>query len=69
MLRGLAEAAGLALTLLAVVEPMEAAMEVPDQCWPSCVVYNENLQCQAWFGPNWYYCGWANGYTYCCGGE
>jgi hypothetical protein len=69
MLKRFAEAAGIALTLMAVMEPIEAEIQVPDQCWPDCNSYYENLQCQAWFGTQWYYCGWNNGYTYCCGGE
>lgn len=71
MLRALAQGAGIALTLLAVIDPLpsEAMIDLPDQCWPNCDAYYENQQCQAWFGPGWAYCGWNNGYTYCCGGE
>jgi hypothetical protein len=68
MLKGLAEAAGIALSLVTVVETAQADIEFPDQCFPDCNSYYENLECQAWLGPNWYYCGWANGWTYCCNG-
>lgn len=69
MLRSLSEAAGIALSLVAVLSPVDAAVDFPDQCWPNCDEYYENLQCQAWFGSGWWYCGWNNGWTYCCGGE
>lgn len=71
MLKALAQGAGVALTLMAVIDPMpsDAMIAFPDQCWPDCMAYYENQQCQAWFGSSWYYCGWNNGYTYCCGGE
>lgn len=66
MLKGLAEAAGIALALVAVIEPVNAEIGFPDQCWPDCFEYYENLECQTWFGSAWYYCGWSNGWTYCC---
>jgi hypothetical protein len=69
MLRALSEAAAIALSLVALVGPSEAGVDFPDQCWPNCVQWYETQQCQAWFGPTWYYCGWSNGYTWCCGGE
>jgi hypothetical protein len=69
MLRGLSEAAAIALSFVALVAPAEAMIEMPDQCWPNCQAWYETLQCQAWYGPAWSYCGWSNGYTWCCGGE
>jgi hypothetical protein len=69
MLRGLSEAAGVALSFIAAVGEAEANIGYPDQCFPDCQAVYENQQCQAWFGPAWSYCGWSNGYTWCCGGE
>ena len=66
MFKRLSEAAAIALTLVAVLGPMEAGIAFPDQCWPNCNEWLENQECQGWYGPLWYYCGWANGYTYCC---
>lgn len=67
MLKGLAEAAGVALSLVTLIGTAQADVDFPDQCAPDCNAWAENLECQAWFGPNWFYCGWANGWTYCCG--
>ncbi len=69
MLRRLSEAAAVALSFIAVVDSAYAVVVYPDQCWPNCQEWLENQQCQAWFGPGWTYCGWSNGYTWCCGGE
>ncbi len=66
MLKRLSEAAAIALTLVAVVGPMEASVDFPDQCWPNCNSWLEDQECKQWFGPLWYYCGWGHGYTYCC---
>jgi hypothetical protein len=66
MLKGFAEAAAFALSFVAVVETAEAAIPLPFECYPNCQEYLENQECQAWFGPDWYYCGWSNGWTYCC---
>jgi hypothetical protein len=66
MLKSLSEAAAVALSFVAVVGTAHAEIQVPDQCWPYCSEWLENLQCQAWFGPSYTYCGWVNGYTYCC---
>jgi hypothetical protein len=66
MLKGLSEAAAIALSLVAVVGPANADIAFPDQCWPNCEAWAENAECQGWFGFMWTYCGWSNGYTYCC---
>jgi hypothetical protein len=66
MLKALSEAAALALSFAAVVETAEAGSALPFQCFPNCQEWLENQECQAWFGPAWYYCGWSNGWTYCC---
>jgi hypothetical protein len=65
MIKGLSEAAAIALSLVAVVGPAEA-IGFPDQCWPNCYEWQQNLQCEQWFGFWYYYCGWNNGWTYCC---
>jgi hypothetical protein len=70
MFKTLSQGVGLALSVVTMLGTAYAQdVELPEQCWPDCSVYLENQQCQAWFGYNWYYCGWANGWTYCCGGE
>lgn len=69
MLRSLTRAAGFALSVAIVLPEVHAAIEAPDQCWPDCNEYLENQQCIAWFGSAWYYCGWSNGYTWCCNGQ
>jgi len=69
MFKTLSQGVGFALSLVALVGPVQADVGFPDQCWPDCEAYYENLQCQQWFGSAWYYCGWNNGWTYCCGGE
>jgi len=69
MFKTLFQGVGVALSLVTVVGTIHAEVELPDQCWPDCDAYYENQECIAWFGPEWVYCGWANGWTYCCGGE
>lgn len=70
MFKTLSQGIGFALSLVTLLEPaVYADVAYPDQCWPDCDAYYENLQCQSWFGPSWYYCGWNNGWTYCCNGE
>jgi hypothetical protein len=69
MIKGLSEAAAVALSLVAVLDTAQAAVDLPDQCWPDCQAWAETQQCVNWFGPTWYYCGWNAGWTYCCGGE
>lgn len=46
--------------------PLHASMGYPDQCWPYCDIWRFNIECQGWFGPGWYYCGYSNGWVYCC---
>jgi hypothetical protein len=70
MFKTLAQGIGFTLSLVTLLETVQAQDPAfPDQCWPDCNAYYENQQCQNWFGPNWYYCGWNAGWTYCCGGE
>lgn len=66
MLKALSEAAAFALSFVAVIGTTEAGIPLPMQCWPECQWWLENQECQAWFGSDWYYCGWAYGWTYCC---
>ena len=66
MLKGVSGAIAIALSFLALPGTADAMIGFPNQCWPDCQSWLENQQCQAWYGPLWYYCGWANGITYCC---
>jgi hypothetical protein len=66
MLKGLSEAAAIALSLVAAVGTAESSIEFPDQCWPNCQAWAENIECNNWFGFMYQYCYWNNGYTYCC---
>lgn len=66
MLKRLGEAAAFGLSMVAVVDTVDAMAPFPMQCWPDCNSILENGECQAWFGFYWYYCGWNNGWTYCC---
>lgn len=66
MLKRLSEMVGVALSMIVVLGPAEASIQAPVQCWPDCAAYLEDLQCQNWFGASYYYCGWNNGWTYCC---
>jgi hypothetical protein len=68
MFKTLSQGVGFALSLVTLLGPVHADIGFVDPCWPDCEAYYENLQCQNWFGSSWYYCGWNNGYTYCCGG-
>jgi|HubBroStandDraft_4_1064222.scaffolds.fasta_scaffold533914_2 hypothetical protein len=69
MFKTLSQGVGFALSLVTLLGSVHGEIPFPEQCWPDCNAYLENQECQAWFGPSWYYCGWANGWTYCCGGE
>lgn len=66
MFKSLSEAAGIALSFVALAGTADAGVPLPYSCWPNCNDYLENQQCMAWYGPAWYYCGWSNGITYCC---
>ena len=70
MFKTLSQAIGFALSLVTLLGPVYSQdVPLPAQCWPDCASWLENQQCQAWFGTDWYYCGWNNGWTYCCLGE
>lgn len=66
MLRTLSRAAGMALSLVTVLGTADADIPYWDQCWPNCQQWLEDQQCKAWFGQMYYYCGWSEGWTYCC---
>jgi hypothetical protein len=66
MFRTLSRAAGFALSLVTTVSFVHGEIPLPDQCAPYCQEWAEDAECKAWFGSNWYYCGWADGWTYCC---
>jgi hypothetical protein len=68
MFRTLSQGVGFALSLVTLLGTVHGEIPLPEMCWPDCNAYLENQQCQAWFGSEWYYCGWANGWTYCCAG-
>ncbi len=69
MLKMLSQAAGFGLSMMVLVDTAHSVPMYPDQCYPNCDQYYEDLQCVGWFGSGWWYCGWNNGWTYCCGGE
>lgn len=71
MLKALSRAGGLVLSLAVVVEHAHADLPFPDQCWPYCQQWWQQLnqECQAWFGSSYTYCGYNNGWVYCCGGD
>jgi hypothetical protein len=69
MFKTLSQGVGFALSVVTMLGTAQAELQLPEQCWPDCEIAMENAQCQAWFGPEWYYCGWNNGWTYCCAGE
>ncbi len=64
MFKTFSEAVGLALSLVAVFDtPVNADIQVPAQCWPYCAY---ELECENWFGSDWFYCGYNDGWVYCC---
>jgi hypothetical protein len=69
MFRTLSQAVGFALSLVTTVSTAHADIEFPAQCWPDCSAYIFNEECQNAFGPEWTYCGYNNGWVYCCAGE
>ena len=67
MLKALWRFAGLALSCAVVIDHANADIGFPDQCFPYC--QQLDAECKGWFGSQWYYCGYNNGWVYCCGGE
>ena len=64
MLKSFSQSVGIALSLVAVIGPeTHAETSTPAWCWPYC---DYDLECQYWFGQNWYYCGYNSGWVYCC---
>jgi len=66
MLKTLSKTAGMALSFMTILGTADAGLPLPMQCWPDCQQWEENAQCVIWFGQGWYYCGWNDGWTYCC---
>jgi hypothetical protein len=66
MFRTLSQGVGFALSLLTLASTAVADGPFPAQCWPNCYPYLLDLECQNWFGPTWYYCGYNLGWVYCC---
>jgi hypothetical protein len=64
MFKTLSQGIGFALSLVTLLGPVHADVELPAQCWPNC--YDFQQECTAWFGPGWYYCGYNAGWVYCC---
>lgn len=71
MFKTLSQAMGFALSMVTVIGTAHAEIELPDQCWPNCQDQQAlfNQECQNAFGSLWYYCGYSDGWVYCCGGE
>ena len=66
MFKGVSRAAGFALSLLATAAVSQAGIPMPDQCTSDCSVWAMNQECQNWFGAGWFYCGYSDGWVYCC---
>jgi hypothetical protein len=66
MLKTLSQVVGFGLSLVTVLGPdVHADIELPAQCWPNCAY---ELECENWFGVDWFYCGYNAGWVYCCEG-
>lgn len=66
MFRNLAQAIGFALSVVTVIGTAHADSPLPAQCWPDCQAWLYQQECQNAFGSNWYYCGYNDGWVYCC---
>jgi hypothetical protein len=66
MLKTLSQVVGFGLSLVTVLDPeAHAESGMPAQCWPNCAY---ELECENWFGSDWFYCGYNAGWVYCCEG-
>ena len=66
MFKTLSEGVGFALSLVTLLGTAHADTMPPEQCWPDCYQWMFNQECQAWFGADWTYCGYNQGWVYCC---